>query len=355
MAKRQYVAVPYAPNKKHRSARYNVTRTSRGTKLSSKFKSKKNDSRTKTRTKKKSKLIKSPSTGQSNSFTALNFKPMKMLKYAKMTNSPFTFNVVTPFGVNSGMGLQNAVVTNINLYGAMANSTISGVPAIGLGYLGAKSHELQSTVNAPTTFQKSQRFLVNSINTVSEFMNEGSGMINCTVYDLMARNTGSYVDPVSAWSQGLTNTEGLDATSYTCPWTAPTQSKLFNMNWKIVGKRFVELGPGRGHIHTFNHKVNRIVDMEYAQEFNCIKGLTTTCMIVVQGSVADSNNAPALGTITLAPSKLVGISRTKAIVRGMTILPRHELMNNTLALTATNLYNFDEGSGAVIDIANVFG
>lgn len=324
----------------------------RGNKIKSRQTQKIGRSRTRTRTSKKNQVIKSPVSGQSNSLTVLQFRPMPLIKTFKNIFEPFTYDRVDGWGVTVAEGQQGSLVGPYNFQGGNSVSALN----TSIGYMADKASEFINTTAGAivddkfTSFQSSRKIILCSTSNVTEMQNAGPTTLTLTIYDLMSKQTlTNKTDPTTDWSTGLTSTKLFDSNSATTPYTGPTASKNFNLHWKIIKKQTVELGSGRGHVHKFVHSINRVVDTEYSNDFNVIKGISTCMMVVVHGSVGDSTQGPNLGTVTLTPAKLVCITRMHAVARAVNHIPRHVQQSNSLSTVLPSVLAIDEASGLVVD------
>lgn len=311
------------------------------------------------RKKKKSSIVHSPATGQSNSALTIKFKPIKLNKQFNTMHPPFTFDQIDGFGCFSEIGLQKP--QTIFVSGMGGNSASTSPIAVQINYLANKAGATLTTAGAVNTGavtvisgQRSNKVLLNSSSNILEFTNQGPATCNVTLYNLMCKSSAeTFQYPETVWAQGLSDQTGIDGNSNLTPWTGPTTSKRFNMNWKVMKKTVIELGPGRGHIHTFKHIINRPIDTEYAYQFLQIKGVTTCVMMVVQGYPGDSvKDYNSVVTPTIGPSKVVGITRQQWIVRNIVAATRHTQHLNNLPPAPSDVFTFEEGLGAVLDMAD---
>ena len=141
------------------------------------------------------------------------------------------------------------------------------------------------------------------------------------------------------------------------PGQCPTASKLFNITWHIVKKVLIELAPGRTHRHVFNMKCNRIVDLEYAAQYDQIKGLTYAQIAVQHALCVDSTNTTNNGVVTLNSSKIDCVVKKWSYVQYASVMPRVTVTQNNLPLAAGAVTEFvmDELTGAAIQVGTTGG
>jgi hypothetical protein len=180
----------------------------------------------------------------------------------------------------------------------------------------------------------------------------GTG-VEIEIFDLVSKVTSfASNSPDTDWTNGLVDMR-IDAgvTAITFPYCVPTSSKNFNIGWNIVKRTKVELGMGRSHEHVFNFSPNRMIDTQYAEEYNNIRGVTYQCMVIVRGLLAD--DTPAFGpsaNVSFTRAKVIYVSRAKFISRCVAVKPRNYVQVNTvpISLATTNVQN--EASGAATGI-----
>jgi hypothetical protein len=220
-------------------------------------------------------------------------------------------------------------------------------------------NSLAATTTTPNliTGERSFKILVTNVTATIYITNQGAGSIELDLYDCMKKVTGAvYSNTTTAWNDGLTDQSGNIGTAMinTFPFTKPTVSKLFNMEWKIKKMQRIELGPGRTHKHTFVFTPNFLFDTEYLTKYNQIKGFTFATMVAHRGLPVDDNilqNPAAVGVISLCDSKIIYVTNYKTTFSTLQANPRSSrFSNNLLLVKPANAYDMQEESGIRINV-----
>lgn len=325
----------------------------KGMKINTNMKHPSGGSMTETKKNKKKGPIKSPATGVSNSSVVIAYKPGKMTRGLKMISELCSLEQIDSFGALSLAGKQLTTVFSYIFTNGIARAA-GLIPVSALMQDAYQYRNQTPAYNGPLVggAATSQKLSLGSVFTETTLQNEGSGTAYVDIYDVVSKvTTVSYLDPSTQWASGLADEVQNSTASVTCPHTLPTASKLFNVTWKILRRTQVEISPGRGHLHRFTFKPRRIIDYEYFNKFQQVRGITCVQFLVHRGQVGDTVGTMAsVGTVTIAPAKVVGTVRQKYNVRACTSNQRYLETINNLSLAPANLYNFDEGSGAVVDM-----
>lgn len=293
---------------------------------------------------KKELIVRPPPSGLSHSYSSVKYKNSPIAKiYKALTNSCTveTFEsggVATTFNTQSVTQLSNVYTGGSNDTSIIFNDAIAW---LNIGTTTASSPSLQ-------TYQKSFKFELNNVISTTLFCNQSPSGIEIELLDCVAKltkNNGS--TPYNDWHNGLIEI-GAASNGELFPYSVPTTSKLFNINWNIVKRTKVELGPGRSHEHVFDFKPNRIVDTNYFVDYEQVKGLTHATMIIVRGMLSDSSNTQTVGTVGFSPAKLIWVRRKKYVTRVLSSNPRSYYAVNNLNSIPATLYEMSEGSGAPV-------
>jgi len=130
----------------------------------------------------------------------------------------------------------------------------------------------------------------------------------------------------------------------------PTDSKAFNMHWRIVQKVSSTMQAGEEHKHIFNFNPGRIISTGHAEEFaGGIRGLWHTVFMVARGSIADTTNSWQAGSITTARVKIVGVLKTKYKVYAVNVFPRLNTQTSNLATGQPFVYVIGDASGVPVN------
>lgn len=317
--------------------------------------------KTKTRTYKKGRsmggLIRTPPTGLSFSKTVLKYKQQRLGKQIKQANSPQTLETITAGTAIVSNGRQGTFVTCIGLSTSAPTSQTALIKLAHTHVEQDTSPGVISVVTEGATVSSAKQYsfktMFQDVISETELTNASAAYATLQIYDCVSRITKvDYTAPDSDWVVGLTEQYGngmggtYPASSHQFPGSVPTESKLFNMNWKIVKKSLIELGTGRGHLHRFHFHPNRIVDTEYAMHYAQIKGITTCTMFVYRGAVVDdtaSTGAPVVGLVSTADIKIVYTEHMKYRMRGLDVFPRATYQKNNLSFSISDKVMNEEG------------
>ena len=297
-----------------------------------------------------SQIIKAIAAGTTKSYTSVSNEKYKLPKIIHEITSPTTKETLTGFGVTSNENFQG--VSSIPQWrGGLLNDLALTINN-SMSYLNV----LNTTLSSPS-LQSGQfvfKVVLDHLNTITSFTNEGFSNIELEIYDVISKvNSDAYNSPHDSWSQGLANQSLGTFVSHLYPYAVPTTSKDFNITWKIVKKTIVELGSGRGHTHTFEHKCNKIFDSQMIYNYQLVKDVTTATMIVVRGTPADSSLTAAIGNVALSPVKLAVVQRVKGQVRMLSQRAQNTFQSSTLSFSQ-NLYVPTESGTTTVDVENTF-
>jgi len=165
----------------------------------------------------------------------------------------------------------------------------------------------------------SYKFFVQSCHLAQEWTNMSAGECTITFYLCMAKNTRSTsFDTEIEWGEGLDDASGLlgqTAISNTVIGNVPTQSKLFNMQWKIADKKTFKAQAGAKVNYNFTFKPQSIVDSEYWARHTYVKGMSYQLLVVTHGQLGLSQNPLELNTIIPKPVQWIYTSRKRYTLR----------------------------------------
>ena len=214
-------------------------------------------------------------------------------------NMPQTYVANGSLRATAACGLQVAVHAASVVGGNTAgNFTQGDTGAILTQYYGATATGAQKT--SRIYFQRSlQQYM---------FTNNQTNNIFVDIYDVVARRDGEY-NPVAAGDQGLAD-QGISGGLGTINIT-PTQSQLFNQNWKVLKRTNIELGPGVSHRHIQSIALNKAWNAERMQTGSAYyAGLSTGVLVVAWG--APCHDATTVTNVSTA-SVLLDIVFTRQI------------------------------------------
>lgn len=155
---------------------------------------------------------------------------------------------------------------------------------------------------------KSNKFLLKSCKCKIEMTNQSPAVANVEIWIVMSKVTKTtYSTPGTDWQIGLPDLSAGASVSSSYMGARPTQSKVFNMNWKVKSVKKFQLMGGQTHTNFLDFKIKRYIDTEYWNQYAQIKGITMAIMVLAWGQAADTTNGPTVGNITTTPVKLIGV------------------------------------------------
>nr|WAE42598.1 MAG: capsid protein [Cressdnaviricota sp.] len=310
---------------------------------------------TKTTTKKKPKrknIIISKPIGASNSSKVWGYKKKPLSKLYSSISNLQQYQYITTGYLRTGTGVTTGNIQTYKDVGSMYKST-DMTSLWGSWTAGLKATNPFATGYIPGAWQQSQKMYLDNTYQVYEFVN--CELTQCTVdfYTVISKvSKGAFVTPGTDWLTGLSDSEGATVTTTTFPGARPQQSKVFNMNWKVMCHETIEMSPGKIHKHYTKFKPHMIIDNEYCNQYAQIKGLTVQHFIVVRGSLIDDqpNQTTDPTNIAYSPVKLIWTVQGCASWKHIATPPRLQLQTtNQLSAAATTTYSaVDQESGLVI-------
>jgi len=254
-------------------------------------------------------------------------------------------------------GLQTAQLIGYSLFGGGQVGTFSVTPNVSALFVQANYDTNQ--VISPTN--QGQKFYLQKAFHKYNLVNCSPVECYVTIYDCISKVTkGTKSDPQSDWAAGLAATaHGGTASSNARIGAKPVISKNFNINWKIVGRNTYTLNGGQRLEHKFLFTPRRLVDMEYFNGFEQIRGITHCTFAVAYGSIYDDLHSDAVNAVTTTTgigytqAKLVGIWESAYTCRVGTQGSRFTVYDTNLNSTGTNKYVQGEDDGGVSNLATV--
>jgi len=168
------------------------------------------------------------------------------------------------------------------------NVPVATVPGAGVG--------LQPLI---INVSNSYKFYMKDVICSAYLTNMSAGSSEITIYTVMSKNTKtSAADPINDWSEGQDDASQLSSQTGVTPiriGSKPTDSKLFNMNWRIVDKKRYSCHPGGKINYTFKFAPRNLVDTEYWGRNTYVKGMTFFTFVVTHGQIGTAGQAPGGG------------------------------------------------------------
>jgi len=203
----------------------------------------------------------------------------------------------------------------------------------------------------PTANQASYKFQYKRVNQVIQFANAGPTTCEFEIYVLIDKVTLAVPsNPVTIWNAavpGEANDTAAPVESAADLWTKPTDYKLFNINyWSKRVRCF--LTPGEKCELTINFSPNRIMDTQYMNAYQSVRGLTFHVLIVQRGSLGDGTQTLAVtpGEQTITPSKLIWMYKRTIHGSLLAVRPRvTKQVGGELPSTVGALWSIDEDTG----------
>lgn len=283
-----------------------------------------------------------------------NLKPSKATKQIKIADNVSTYRQIDAVFVQSTIGIQAAA----NLGTTLAYAGTWGVT---LFRQAAQSfQDLVGTANAKfdnvytSSNYNLQKFFLGSCTTKLRLLNEQASVVEVDIYCIISKQTtpgGHGVDPFTAMNTGLSEINGEStANTYNTIDSKPTESKLFNTYWKIATVKRVTLQPGKQLNFTWRFNANRVVDVQYFQDNDAVRGLTHGMLCLARGSMVGNVLGPGVDTkVDFAPVKLVGTVEKTFQSRMCNFYPRNYKFSNNCSHDAV-AYTMQEESGLVVEV-----
>lgn len=296
------------------------------------------------------------------SYKAVTYKMPKAMYSAKKLGNVAIYRTNTQFGLVGTNGLQaisgdiayNPANTGLpTMYSATALKELYDKAAIAYNQNVGTGTGNFNTVPISIQTGKETKFFIKSGSYEIHLSNQGPATTEVDVYWLMSKQSDSTaVNPHTVWNDGLVETaQGRQPTDTVLrfPGCKPTESKQFNMHYKILDVQKCFMVSGADHVFRYKFCPNRILDTAYINDLERINGITLQFMIVAKGSVADSNNGKAVGTVTTTDFKLCGIVTERYTTQLLNYWPRVTYYDNKLSTDATGALWEIGQEGAPVD------
>jgi len=184
-----------------------------------------------------------------------------------------------------------------------------------------------------------------------ELTNQSPAVCNLEIWTVMSKVTKvTYTNPEDDWNTGDADSSSTATNSWVG--SKPTESKFFNMNWKVKSVKKLQLAGGSTHTHVVDFNCRRYIDTEYWNKFQQIRGLTVAVFCIAWGQVGDTSNNPTVGSITTVPVKIIGQQNRMYFYDMINAFPR-QIYHGITALAQDplpNIYVEQEGSSTVADV-----
>lgn len=276
----------------------------------------------------------------------IKYKKPATIKSLKHTTNQLQYETVATESQITGLSVQLADIWTVALH----NSDFQALWDAGAVYF---------NVVAPSTIGQARtaasytgiRMLIERVRTECNFQNQAPSNCEVDIYWVLAKDSKlAGINADDLWQLDLDSQEGAGAASTTVPYTKVERHHTnFHRGFWILKKYTVHMTPGASHRSVFDFIPNRLVDMDYINSHEYIKGLTFECMAVVRGSLADASQNVSVGAIGLTKAKIIGVNSKKYYYRiGMQYAKKITQTNN-LDTAATSLYVQGEGADAPQD------
>lgn len=264
------------------------------------------------------------------------------------------YQYVGSFGISSGKGTaqdpSRQYVTNIqSLYSGNAVTAVMTPLAFqqSAGAAGLQPGSQTAEVD----------ILIPHFEWTFEFTNMAPSCAFVTIYILRSRkDTGSsIITPQVLWETAVDQQAGsalASTISQNWPFQRAQGNKGFNEQWETVHTLECTMNPGEVRRHQINAQVNQVRSYaELSANQGWVKGMTYYAMLVARGTPADSANTNAIGTIQIAPCKIVGIygvkQHCKVAMQQSKILAQ---FNSLPTVGTATQYTINDDSGAVVGL-----
>jgi len=268
----------------------------------------------------------------------ISYKKSKIAKLTQKLSQPGRIYDYSTGGVSSAQGNQQV-----------------GIVSSGVGANYTSLFQALNNAVAFTAVQASRKLLITTTTHECEFANMGNSTLEMDLYICIDKTTQILASqPGLIWDAAIAN-EANDATlpaeAKTDLWTVPTVHKGWNINYWT--KKFkCTLTPGENCKFTLRFKHNRVLDTEYLDEYQAIRGISHYIQVVARGTLGDSTQTLAVtaGGQTVTPGKLVWLVKRTFGGSVLATLPRvNKQLSNELPGALATLFVQDEDSGAIED------
>lgn len=260
---------------------------------------------------------------------------------------------------NNGLFLQNgtfACTTANSLQGVVSFQALNATSDLKLAFTNQAQFKnfttgtvIQQALDAAG--YKCNKWGLNESKITMNWSNASPASIYAQIYYLTSKVTKpTLVAPEVDWTTGLTDEIGnnLQVGDKTRLGASPTNSKLFNMNWKIRGVHRLHLQSGEQATTEYKQKLNKLIDTEYINTYNQIAGLTVYVMAIVRGQTGDNAHTRVEGAISITAAKLLMTYDRKYSTQLIEAWPKTVSYDTTIP-AQTAAYIQDATSGTDLD------
>lgn len=275
------------------------------------------------------------------------YKMPKAAKHIKERSNTVTYEQSVTWGNTTTQGLQNVNVAYGGTSGFCGSSTLLDLYQRGARFYNSTAAAYVTQVGT-TTAAQFNKFFLKSVYSTIRLTNQSPSSCEVDLYLVQQKiSKATYKDSVTDWEEGLDGEQLGNALSRTFYNSRPTQSKQFNMAWRVLKVLKLKLNPGDEHRHLYTFKPNRILDTGYLNNYNTINGLTHEWITVVRGITADTSNDPSVGNVTTTPAKVVGT--VNSLYKGYIInqTPKVGYQTTTVTTGNANVYTIADAAGTV--------
>jgi len=275
------------------------------------------------------------------------YKMPKAAKHIKERSNTVTYEQSVTWGNTTTQGVQNVNVAYGGTSGFCGNSTLLDLYQRGAKFYNTTTSTYVTQVGTTSSAQFN-KFFLKSVYCTLRLTNQSPASCEVDLYLVQQKiSKATYKDSVTDWEEGLDGEQLGNALTRTFYNSRPTQSKQFNMAWRVVKVLKLKLNPGDEHRHLYTFKPNRIIDTGYLNNYSTLAGMTHEWITVVRGITADTSNDPAVGSITTTPAKIVGT--VNALYKGYIInsTPKAGYQTTTITTGNANVYTIADAAGTV--------
>lgn len=280
----------------------------------------------------------------------------------KVPNATNTFEEARSFSFASSTGTVPGTnqLNRQKVFELLAFGKGTQIASLYASTLGATNPEYVVLMNSTYAGQQVGKLLYKGVKGHFEFSNcEQSNLIG-TIYMCVARtnNSASYVDPATAWEQGVDETAGFTRGTTNVanfmPDSEPT-GVYFRDRWRIVAKKKFSIAAGITQRHYFSHVVNKVIDVSTWTNHESMKDVTLSFLVKMRGVPVDFDAVQTHGPATLigySPSKIVGVSTFKYSYKLCNLEnPKVTYQNNALSGTApTAVWELNDEDGKPVNV-----
>ncbi len=174
------------------------------------------------------------------------------------------------------------------------------------------------TITLSSSARDQNRIALDRFESTMKLVNEGTGPVEITIYDLLPKRDVPKADyqsrttatglqsPNNTWFTGLQNAVDVDDTmAVSVVGAIPTNNLKFNTFWKVMKRTKIELSGGSSHIHRGCSILNTLFNYyDYSEVLGLRAMLCPTIMLVFSG-LPSATEIAAASTISVSTENVL--------------------------------------------------